>query len=896
MSVAEQEARFSQLVMEVVDEVATPEELAEFRALLCEHPEFKLQYLEQMRIHGLMSYRATMWSGERFAGTVGPLDEETVSEPPGERRGSDSSVRHRPMFRFWLKAAAAALIVAGVAVWRSVYGTLGLGEERSVFPSVRDTPASLPCGPVQLVKGDGVSGLSLPSVLPGKIRLEAGQARVRLLSGVELFLRGPLELSVRSDMEVRLASGKLLAWVPKRASGFTVHAPGLEIWDMGTIFGVSSRGGVSDVFVFKGSVQVNEASGDGVGLCLAGQGVRAGVSNLLPVVFSADLPKVQRAFDLVKGDAALHDPAAALAVAGMIADLWQKTNLPVWARKSRETERKTLVKAFVNEEEETVMSMTNNVTVALAAALLTASQTVPLASAADQVWTNLSGGAWNSVENWSGGSEPGVGEDAYITNAPSAYTINYDVPMSAATFGKLTMGNDAGVITLNVNTNGFKSYCATGMLLGTNAVINVGPSGVAIFNSGYNKTQDIRGSLNVNGGTASIEYSEYVFFQQGATVTVNSGKLSVMTKPTAATGNVINFARTGTSALNINGGFVDLKEGAYFGYMGSGKGTLTMTGGVLSLGTLHQYITQFGNATGSGVATVSGGVVTNQGPLGVGNDDWTGAGSGIFTLSGGEWNQKGNVILSKTRGVGKVYLYGGHFACGADISLGLPGTSYDTANGWLEVAGGTHCATNESRTATLLVRRGTLLMTNGTMTVDNLVSTNGTVGVLKLWGGDFTVNNGSDISNGVAAVFGNGVLSATVSLVAGTHRFANGLVVTNNATLAVGGTGAVGAVAIAGNVRLASGAILDVDVGAASNDFAEVSGTVTLPAAATVSLRLSGTELPAQIPVLHASDGIVGTVEQWGRILVNGVKYRASISGNTLLLKKIAGGTIVSVL
>ncbi len=522
---------------------------------------------------------------------------------------------------------------------------------------------------------------------------------------------------------------------------------------------------------------------------------------------------------------------------------------------------------------------------------------MPLESAvaADRFWTNLSGGAWDSVENWSGGTEPGVGEDVYVTNAPSAYVVNYDVPISAATFGKLTMGNDVGVITLNINTNGFKSYCATGMYLGTNAVINVGPSGAATFNSSYNKTQTVQGNLNVNGGVINIENSEYVFVEKGATVTVNDGILTMFTKPSAGPNNGIYFARTGTAALNINGGYVDLKEGAYFGYNNSGRGTLTMTDGVLSLGSYHAYATYVGQANGGGTATISGGTVTNAGPLIVGNDDWTGKGTGIITLSGGDWIQKGDVTVSKVRGIGKIYLHGGGFVCGANISLGLPGTSYDTANGWLEVAGGTHCATNESGTATLLVRRGTLLMTNGTMTVDNLVSTNGTVGVLKLWGGALTVNNGTDISNGVATVFGDGISSSMFSLAGGTHRFANGLVITNNATLAVGGVGAIGAVAINGNVRLASGAILDVDVGVATNDFIEVGGTATVPAVATVNLSLSGVERPAQIRVLHASDGIAGSVEQWGSTLVNGVKYRAFISGDTLLLKKIAGGTIVSV-
>jgi len=60
MTIAEHEARFTYLVMALVENVAKPDEIAEFRALLRQYPEFKLQYLEQMRLHGLMVRRQAM--------------------------------------------------------------------------------------------------------------------------------------------------------------------------------------------------------------------------------------------------------------------------------------------------------------------------------------------------------------------------------------------------------------------------------------------------------------------------------------------------------------------------------------------------------------------------------------------------------------------------------------------------------------------------------------------------------------------------------------------------------------------------------------------------------------------------------------------------------------------
>jgi hypothetical protein len=90
MSVADREARFIQLVMAVVEETATPDELSEFRDLLREYPEFKFQYLEQMRLHGLMCYRrGGAWSRKK-------AEERSVCRPRFEtREGRTKAVLRR---------------------------------------------------------------------------------------------------------------------------------------------------------------------------------------------------------------------------------------------------------------------------------------------------------------------------------------------------------------------------------------------------------------------------------------------------------------------------------------------------------------------------------------------------------------------------------------------------------------------------------------------------------------------------------------------------------------------------------------------------------------------------------------------------------------------------------
>jgi len=92
--------------------------------------------------------------------------------------------------------------------------------------------------------------------------LATGQIRLRFVSDVLVTLAGPAELEMLDPMRVRLLSGQLKAVVGERAKGFTVETPEARIVDYGTEFGVDTdKTGVTDVVVFRGSVDVMESSG-----------------------------------------------------------------------------------------------------------------------------------------------------------------------------------------------------------------------------------------------------------------------------------------------------------------------------------------------------------------------------------------------------------------------------------------------------------------------------------------------------------------------------------------------------------------------------------------------------------------------------------------------------------
>ncbi len=189
---------------------------------------------------------------------------------------------------------------------------------------------------VRVVKQTDILGLNVPETLPGLLSFESGELVVRLQTGVELTLVGPTRVDVRTGLNVCLDQGQLLASVPHWATGFTVRTHELEIRDLGTVFGVQAKEYASDVFVFKGRVQVNEAAysesgrdmpGAEMGICKAGEGVRA-VQGTMPVKIAADWPEAEKLFGAVKSGRAFRDPHKTFETATRIADLCSERYLP----------------------------------------------------------------------------------------------------------------------------------------------------------------------------------------------------------------------------------------------------------------------------------------------------------------------------------------------------------------------------------------------------------------------------------------------------------------------------------------------------------------------------------------------------------------------------------------
>lgn len=92
-----------------------------------------------------------------------------------------------------------------------------------------------------------------------QLSLREGFVEVYFYGGARVLLDGPAQFQVLDGNRGKLQSGKLVARVPKPASGFTIVTPRFEVVDIGTEFGVEVKpDNTLEVEVFQGSIDVYE--------------------------------------------------------------------------------------------------------------------------------------------------------------------------------------------------------------------------------------------------------------------------------------------------------------------------------------------------------------------------------------------------------------------------------------------------------------------------------------------------------------------------------------------------------------------------------------------------------------------------------------------------------------
>lgn len=235
-----------------LDGIATDEQFRQLNEALKEDPERVADYVSQIDTETLLEWELGL--------TGVSLPVAGLQSDKSHRRGSQGKVG---------KALAAAACVAlsfvvGMQFGSAPEDTVPARAEAVLFDS-EDA----------VWKGNSDTWTFGTPFRKGKsYELESGVARLAFANGAGLAIEGPSRMKVVSADRVEILEGRIAAYVPDEAVGFVVAAPGMNIVDLGTKFGAAIKAdGSSEVHVFEGQVEIEQAGNPGKRLIEAGEGL-----------------------------------------------------------------------------------------------------------------------------------------------------------------------------------------------------------------------------------------------------------------------------------------------------------------------------------------------------------------------------------------------------------------------------------------------------------------------------------------------------------------------------------------------------------------------------------------------------------------------------------------------
>jgi len=224
-----------------------------------------------------------------------------------------------------------------------------------------------------------------------------------------------------------------------------------------------------------------------------------------------------------------------------------------------------------------------------------------------------SGGEWNTATDWDTGLPPGLDANG-TTNAfiGAGTNVNYNLPMTAASFGSLTLNG-----VLNANTNRFNCSSIAMINPAGGARLFMTNSGSAVtvsgaWDMGTNTYAVLGAGATLTAGSLVIDYGTSSHANGTSTFTNNGGIL------TANSTTVNNNSGTGTGLLMINGGTNYLgNTGIGRNNAGASPATLGTEGLIIHGGLVITTNLNVGNGSGASslTALIAGGIVTNFGAV-----------------------------------------------------------------------------------------------------------------------------------------------------------------------------------------------------------------------------------------------------------------------------------------
>ena len=504
-----------------------------------------------------------------------------------------------------------------------------------------------------------------------------------------------------------------------------------------------------------------------------------------------------------------------------------------------------------------------------------------------------SGGEWNTSANWDAGAPRCVATNAFIG---STTNVNYNLPMSATTFGTLTNWG-----TLNVNTNGFNN---TGIVMirvaggnklfvNTGGVVNV--TGAFAFCSNAVVTMSAGSSLTVNGallvgsgqfgGTGSGTPGGFgIMTNNGGTLSASSTSL-----------NVANGSVTTSALLVINGGTNNLgttsikrSSAGSTGFNALGTEGLVIYGGLVTTTNMN-----VGGGSGNSFlsAYVAGGTVTNIGSLFI-NQGTSARGSRL--------HQTGGLFVVPDPGV-------------VNPNPTVAGTLNNyVVLGGTNIVGGFFLGNSNSAAGTVNVTNGATMYigsqgiaSNGAVIVNVALNGGGLLGAMTPWTGSvpMKLNNGgtftfqtADINNTPNNITLTAPLSGTGNLLemgggtltlGGANTYSGNTII-NAGTLAL----SAGITMTTPRIFVGSGTILDVSQvsGFTLNAAQTLSGSGTVNGAVTAA---------ANAVIFPGSNSVTGTLTFNNGLTENGgANNQFNLNGNPAGpgndFMNVSGGLVLS--
>ena len=269
MSESNNKRRLLQTLGNLCNNQLDPQDGAWLESELARSAEARATYIDYMELDACLDAEGVNISEQLSTELRGRIS--APSSLPAENHVGDLFKTGRK-----LTAWAVAAAFAGVALFSSI-ATLKL---RPFFESANPQDATTSVTADQIVaritgtqntlwshNANNAIGYGSHLAAGQELTLEEGLAEITFQDGATVLLESPAHFLVQAPHEVELYEGRMAAVVPSQSQGFRVHTRNLDVYDVGTEFGLLARqSGTAELHVFNGVVTANVLDSQGKSL------------------------------------------------------------------------------------------------------------------------------------------------------------------------------------------------------------------------------------------------------------------------------------------------------------------------------------------------------------------------------------------------------------------------------------------------------------------------------------------------------------------------------------------------------------------------------------------------------------------------------------------------------